>query len=187
MPQSPPRTKCNESEDSPEDERPPYTSGIILGLYRERPGLHFLSDYDQKISQTQLRADGDVTNEQILEMKAMIRAVKKNPSLIFEKFDLPWDRTSQQKEVSEKDAHKIKDQDISNMKSFVHAAKSDPSLIHQNFPLNLSQRTQNDDINDPFSPNCVTQLAQQTHDQFPKPPLSEPAIPDARKTASQTK
>ena len=129
-----------------------------------------------------MEEDAAVTNEQILEMKRMIRDVKKNPSLILEKFDLPRG-TLHQPEVSKKNDYDITDQDVRDMKSFVHASKLNPSLIYQQFDFDLSRRITN--VNDPFSPNCVTQVAQQiSRDQLPEPPLSDPTGPGTKKISS---
>jgi hypothetical protein len=64
---------------------------IIDSLYHERPGLNFLSDYDSELSLKQHAPDA-ITQQNLLDMKKMVKEVKANPSLIYDKFNLPWNQ-----------------------------------------------------------------------------------------------
>lgn len=137
-------------------------SSIIESLYQERPGLHFLSDYDQKLSHKERKAEENITEQDLLEMKAMIREVKSNPSLIYQKFDLPW---------NEKSNHITSDQKLSGMSSTLPNVRSG-AIPHQK----THHQDAIDNSNDHYSPDCVIKATQSRRfsSDFPKPPLSNP-------------
>jgi hypothetical protein len=141
-------------------------SGIIDSLYQERPGLHFLSDYDQKLSHKERKAQENITEQDLNEMKAMISEVRSNPSLIYQKFDLPWNEKK----------HGGMDSIAPNVRSNENRQKCD-----QPEAIDLSNDY------DHHSPGCVikaTQSRRFSSDQFPTPPLTNP-LPPKKNQGSQ--